>query len=57
MHRQVVHSKHSSTATVLKMATEDSEELYVCQKCGAVHKKVVELIEDEMEHVTPEFES
>jgi hypothetical protein len=57
MHRVAVQKRHWSTRTVLERGFEESEELHVCGKCGAAHTRIIELIEDEMEHVTPETES
>ena len=55
MQRQVARTALPDMA--LERKTEEAVEVYVCRKCGAAHKLLFELIEDELEHVTPDFES
>jgi hypothetical protein len=47
----------SKSDAAIERKDEEKGELYICRKCGAVFKQLFELVQDEMEHVTPEFES
>jgi hypothetical protein len=50
-------TEKSKSDAGIERKDEEKGELYVCKKCGAIFKQLFELIQDEMEHVTPEFES
>jgi hypothetical protein len=42
---------------MVERSIEDHDGVYTCKRCGKVYTRLIAVLEDEMEHVTPEFES
>ena len=57
MQREAVRTRRSSTQLMVERSIEDHDGVYTCKRCGKVYTRLIEVLEDEMEHVTPEFES
>ena len=51
---RTIRARQPSTSIVWLQSVEDIQEKYVCKMCGAVYKNLSELVEDEMDHVTPD---